>query len=502
VKTKNRLLFNLVVPVLLQLVTILVNLVIPRMIILNYGSSINGLFSTAQQISQALYLLEGGIAVAVAAQLYRPIREKCWDEVSRVLTSAKKYYTRMSYLFLVLSLIICTLMAVYLRENVNPIRSFAVIFITSLQYLLSLSLMSRINVIQVADGRAYIKNINAVVGRTFGFIFQYALISIHADYVLVKFAEVFAMMIAVLPAVYIHFKDYRQISFRHSDPIAVKSQTSALLLQLTQMGARSLPGILAVLLFDLRAASIISVYVLIFHFGNSIIEMVSQSYAAFFSRVFGASELEAVRKKTDILDFITWFSSGVLLICFLNLTYPFVKIYTHGADIDYHLPYAVGILAVTEFFRNLCFIPRTAFLSLGNLELLSKSSIYELALGVFGGVIGALAIGLPGILIGLLIGSLMRFLYLSHSFNKIILHQSIKIQLVSNLRYAIFIIISWVLTLQIEVSDKAFIRWISDSFFVTFVAAVFIFAGFALLNQKTAVKILVSFRNQLFGRKG
>ncbi len=107
-------------------------------------------------------------------------------------------------------------MAVYLRENVNPIRSFAVIFITSLQYLLSLSLMSRINVIQVADGRAYIKNINAVVGRTLGFVFQYALISIHADYVLVKFAEVFAMMIAVLPAVYIHFKDYRQISFRHS----------------------------------------------------------------------------------------------------------------------------------------------------------------------------------------------------------------------------------------------------------------------------------------------
>jgi hypothetical protein len=202
-----------------------------------------------------------------------------------------------------------------------------------------------------------------------------------------------------------------------------------------------------------------------------------------------------------MLDFITWFSSGVLLICFLNLTYPFVKIYTHGADIDYHLPYAVGILAVTEFFRNLCFIPRTAFLSLGNLELLSKSSIYELALGVFGGVIGALAIGLPGILIGLLIGSLMRFLYLSHSFNKNILHQPIKIQLVSNLRYAIFIIISWVLTLQIEVSDKVFMRWILDSFFVMLVAAVFIFAGFALLNQKTAVKILISIRNQLFGRK-
>ena len=58
---------------MLQFVTIISGFIIPRIILTNFGSEVNGLVSSLNQFLNYVYLFEGGLGGAVLANLYKPL---------------------------------------------------------------------------------------------------------------------------------------------------------------------------------------------------------------------------------------------------------------------------------------------------------------------------------------------------------------------------------------------------------------------------------------------
>ena len=73
---KSKLAKNIVTGFGGQLIAIVLGLIVPRLLITNYGSDVNGLLSTVTQIFTYMALLEAGIGQAAKNALYKPINEK------------------------------------------------------------------------------------------------------------------------------------------------------------------------------------------------------------------------------------------------------------------------------------------------------------------------------------------------------------------------------------------------------------------------------------------
>ena len=67
---------NTIVALMSETIVTLVGFFMPRAIILNYGSAMNGLITSLQQFIQYFSLIEAGLLGAAVFSLYKPLAEK------------------------------------------------------------------------------------------------------------------------------------------------------------------------------------------------------------------------------------------------------------------------------------------------------------------------------------------------------------------------------------------------------------------------------------------
>ena len=76
-------------------------IILPRLILLSFGSEVNGLLSTATQIFVYIGLLEAGIGNASLNALYKPISNSDRNQISDIVSATQKYYRKITnYYFL------------------------------------------------------------------------------------------------------------------------------------------------------------------------------------------------------------------------------------------------------------------------------------------------------------------------------------------------------------------------------------------------------------------
>ena len=85
---------NVVYGVLGQVITIAIGLILPRLRIVSFGSEINGMLSSVQQIYSYLALLEAGVGTATLQALYGPIAKNEKSTVNEILAATHKFYKK------------------------------------------------------------------------------------------------------------------------------------------------------------------------------------------------------------------------------------------------------------------------------------------------------------------------------------------------------------------------------------------------------------------------
>ena len=88
------------VGILGQVITILFGIFIPRLILVNYGSEINGLLNSTTQFFAYFSLFEAGIGAVTLQALYKSIGNNNKDATNRVLSATHYYYKKVGLLYL------------------------------------------------------------------------------------------------------------------------------------------------------------------------------------------------------------------------------------------------------------------------------------------------------------------------------------------------------------------------------------------------------------------
>ena len=103
-KSNKITLLNIISSFLLQIVSIISSFIVPRIILLCFGSSINGLVGSITQFLSYIALVEGGITGVIAANLYKPLVNNDNEKLNSILVTARSFYRKIAFVFIIYSL--------------------------------------------------------------------------------------------------------------------------------------------------------------------------------------------------------------------------------------------------------------------------------------------------------------------------------------------------------------------------------------------------------------
>ena len=97
---RDHTLVNVMSTIVLQAITLLSGFIVPKLILDQFGSDINGLVTSITQFLSYISLIEGGVGSVILANLYKPLAEGDMDKVSAVIVTANNFFKKLSYVFL------------------------------------------------------------------------------------------------------------------------------------------------------------------------------------------------------------------------------------------------------------------------------------------------------------------------------------------------------------------------------------------------------------------
>lgn len=82
--------YSTIVTAIYQFIIMISGFIVPRVMLVAYGSELNGLVSSINQFISYFSLVEAGLAAAIVYSLYEPLATKNQDKINRILSAAKK----------------------------------------------------------------------------------------------------------------------------------------------------------------------------------------------------------------------------------------------------------------------------------------------------------------------------------------------------------------------------------------------------------------------------
>ena len=224
---KNRakkLFLNTIFSILLEIVTLICGLILPRLILGTFGSNINGLVNSITQFLAFISFLDLGVGSVVQSALYKPLANEDNDEISRIYSSAQKFFRKIA---LILALYIIVLLFLY-PIIVRSEYSFA--FIDLLIIAISISSFSQyyfgiVNTLLLnSDQKNYIQYIISIITMILNIIVCVIMIKLSFSIHVIKLIS--SIVLAIRPLclnIYVkkHYKIIRNIKY-DKEPIKKK----------------------------------------------------------------------------------------------------------------------------------------------------------------------------------------------------------------------------------------------------------------------------------------
>ena len=91
---------NIASSVLLQVVSGVCGLILPRFVLQNFGSEVNGLVASVTQLLSYAVLLEGGIGGVMKAALYKPLANEDDAGISGIFCQISRIFRKISVVFI------------------------------------------------------------------------------------------------------------------------------------------------------------------------------------------------------------------------------------------------------------------------------------------------------------------------------------------------------------------------------------------------------------------
>lgn len=478
-----------------QIMGIITNLILPPLIIAQYGSEINGLVSTTRVILGYIALVGAGIASAVTQSLYLPVSRQDAQTVKGMLHAAGGMFNKYGFVYILITLVVSVLYPLFIKNFNQHLLVTLLLLVMSLSSVSEFFAIGRCRALLYAHQKVYVSSIIQALGTLLGLILAYILLKAKVNIILVQLALSMAYVSrAFLLMWYInkHYPQYR--NFRQIPPIkqAVCKRKNAMIHQLAGLIVLGTQTAILTFLIGLDAASIYAVYNIVFVGVQSLCNNLNIAITPFFGKEYAMQAMDRLRVIYDCVEFlysyIVAFAYSVTMIMLL----PFITLYTRHADISYIYPFFAAIFTYVSSFYVLKTISTSLTTAAGHFKETQGRAIVEASATFFLSILFTHMYGMIGVLIGTGIALGWRCIDSIWYANKYILYQSkIKSFLRMGIVY-IFLSSALVFTRQFSLTCSNYMDWILTACKVSIgVGGCLVLVG--LLCEYRTIKTLINY---------
>lgn len=492
----KNLLKNIIASVLPQAMNILSNLILPSLIIMKYGSEINGLVSTTKSIISYISLVGAGIATAVVQALYAPVAKKEYEVVKGMLHAAGNMFNKYGLIFCGITLATAIIYPFTISADIDHITITLLLIVMSLSGASEFFVVGRCRALLYAHRKVYICSVIQAVSLLGSLVLALVMLQLDTSIVVVQFSISF---VYVLRALLLHwyvnrqypiYADYKQVAPDHN---AVAKRGDALVHQISGLAINGSQSVILTGVVGLGAASIYSVYNIVFSGLQSICSNISTAITPFLGREYALGGKKQLAEKFDLVDLLFHVLVSVVYSVATMMILPFVSLYTQNADIDYLYPAFAWLFSMTSAIYVLK-IPSNSLINVaGHFKETKWRAITEGAICIVLGLLFTALWGMIGVLIGLCAALLWRCIdTIIYTHKHILCCNSRK----TLFRFArtVAIILFWVwVTATTTISAPNYFEWILSSFKVLLVSVIMVFIDVLLFDRMLVKRCLYSF---------
>ena len=422
---KKKFVLNTGLSFLNQLVVLICGFVLPRQLLLYFGSELNGLVSSITRFLSMIALLESGIGPVVQACLYKPLADKNKDELSVIVSAAEKFYRRIAYIFLAYIAVLAVVYPLIKTEYDWAFTATLVLIIsisTFMQYYFGIAYRAVLS----ADQKVYFNSILNILATIANTVICVVLMHLGSPIHIVKLAS--SLVFIINPLIqYGYVKKHYEINTKivySGEPI--KQKWNGLIQHLAGVVNAETDVFLLTFLGSLSSVSIYTVYLQVITGVENIIMTASNGIDSLWGNMYAKKEINLLNKTFDAVEFAIHASVTALFSTTAVLIVPFVLVYTRGInDANYAVPifgmiltFAYGAICLrVPYFRIIKVAGHFKETQIGSIIAMILNIVFSLAL--------VRRYQLNGVAVGTLVAMLFHTCYLANYIRTRILNRPI-----------------------------------------------------------------------------
>lgn len=489
---KKKLYLNTVSALILQIVTFICGFILPKQILLFYGSEVNGLVISISRFLSVISLLEMGIGPVIQSNLYKPLAEKNNEMISKIIVSAEKFYKKIAYIFLVYIFILAI---IYPQLN----KEFSFIFTCSMIIIISISTFIQYyfgityQVFLNADQKIYISSILQILTIILNTIL--CVILMHFDFSIHIIKLVSAAVFIIRPIFQnIYVKKTYKIDLKieyEEEPIKQKWNGFAQHIAAIVNGETDI--VLLTFFIGLQSVSIYSVYFLVVNGITMIIMTSAAGLESYWGNILAKGEKELLNKSFNKIEFSI---HGVVTFLYTStaiLIAPFISVYISGTVDEslYYLPIFGFILTFAYAFQCLRVPYFRIIKAAGHYKETQNGAFISTIINVAISLFAVKIFGLIGIATGTLFAMFYHTAYFVWHLRSNILYYKVKRYLLYMLIDFIAIILIFYFSKYFSMNSKTYLDWIIYAIKISLISlscTSFIFGIFYYFYRKLLFK--------------
>lgn len=406
----NNILKNIITSFIVQIAITVQGLIIPRIILVYFGSSINGLVSSLTQYLNLFAIVEGGVSGVILAALYKPLSNKDEEKTSRALVSSNTFLKKLGMYFA----LYCLALAIaypFLIKNYSWIFTFTLAVVLSISMFLQYYFTLLPQLLLRADDKFYVVNLVQILFICGNVIATIVCVKIFPE---IHFIKLIASLVFALQPVILntYVKHHYYINWdAPADGKLLKDRWSGFGISLAYVVTTNVDVILLTAFANLKTVSIYTIYSQILVAIRGLVNSISNGFQAQIGQLIAKNDQHNLDIQFGKFEFSTNYISGVLFSSCTELIVPFVLLYTSGVtDANYNQP-------IFAILINLCVLlqcirePYIQFTyCAGHFKQTAKYGYMETVINLVVSIILVIKYGLIGVMIGTIASTLFRYI--------------------------------------------------------------------------------------------
>lgn len=490
----TKLKLNTITSLLYQILSIVSGFILPRLILQNYGSDVNGVVSSITQFLSIISLCECGVGAVVQAALYKPLAENNSEELSKIYVSSTRFFRRVAVILVIYVVILIGIFP-YINDGNFDFLFTATLIIsiaigTMAQYYVGITYQLILNAAQLV----YIQMFMRITCRIINVVISILLMSNGAGIQVVKLASsmIFLMQPIFYSIIVNRRYDINKKIIYHDEPI--KQKWNGMAQHVATVVFENTSVLVLTVMSTLENVSVYGVYHMVTNGLKMFFVSLTMGMKSYLGDLYVRKEADRLNRDFGKFEWLMHTGSTLIFTVAGILIVPFARVYTLGiTDAEYIQPLFGFFLCFAMAIYTIRLPYSYMILSAGHFKQTQNSAIIEAVLNIIISIVFVGLFGLVGVGISAAVAMIYRTVYFAWYLSREILYRKVKIFL----KHVSVDILSCVImvssTVWIDMINDTYLGWIlmaCEVFVICFVEMMVINAVF----YRERIKVFINDR--------